>query len=425
MKKKIIFQKCHFNNIYFLFYIISTFINLLIENKLYPNKSEINDPEFKYFLPMRILNNLYISNISDFIAIIPYFISKRLLKKEESSDTNIKNEDNKYCDDPHHLIYNDYNRLISKKKKIILTFSFVIILDFLEKFALILYNIIYPDKRFDSYSFSCIIPFEIFFQFICSYFILKIHFYKLQYFSLFLNLGIFIIILIIDLINILKFNSFDGKTYYFYAFNIISYSIEHSLGKKILLYGFISIYLLIIIKGSIVLILVILFSLITFFVKKDIFSNIKFFLTNTKYILLIIAKIFSNFFVSLFTWLIIDRFSPNYLPLVLLFSEFCYFLVDIIYDSNNFKIFGWDLYIRIFLYLVSAIGVILHNEIVVINICNLGSDTKYFLNLKLENEELFTNSDNPEIIKRYETMIEMGSENGSSKDNRTEKSFLN
>ena len=64
---------------------------------------------------------------------------------------------------------------------------------------------------------------------------------------------------------------------------------------------------------------------------------------------------------------------------------------------------GWDIYIRIFLYIISFIGVIIHNEIVVINICNLGSDTKYFLDLQVELEEQFANTDNPEIIKWYET----------------------
>ena len=45
----------------------------------------------------------------------------------------------------------------------------------------------------------------------------------------------------------------------------------------------------------------------------------------------------------------------------------------------------------------------IHNEIVVINICNLDSDTKYFLDIKVELEEQFATTDNPEIIKRYQT----------------------
>ena len=112
----------------------------------------------------------------------------------------------------------------------------------------------------------------------------------------------------------------------------------------------------------------------------------------------------------MFLWLIIDRFSPNYLPFSLIFNEIIYFIVDVVYNKKTYETINWDLYFRIVLYVISFIGVMIHNEIVVINICNLGSDTKYFLDLKLENEELFTNTDNPEILKRYET-FEMDSVN--------------
>ena len=329
MGKKIIFQKCSFNNIYFLLYIIMDFINLLIEYHLYPNKNDINEPVFKYQLSFQVLNFIYIYNLSDFFAIIPYLIRKRLLKKKKMN-IHIKSEgNNSNLEDPS-LIYTDKNVLFFKKKKkaIILNLIFISILDFLQTFSKVLFSIIYPDKEITIYAFSCTVPFEITLQFVCSYFILKIHFYKLQYFSLLLNLGIFIIILIIDLINILKFDSFNGKMLYFYAFNIIFYSIEYSFVKKILLYGFISIYFLMLIKGCIVFFLVLLFSLIMFLVNKDNFSRIIFFLTHKKYIWLTIAKIFTNFFLSLFLWLIIDRFSPNYLPFSLLSREVIYIIID-------------------------------------------------------------------------------------------------
>ena len=308
-------------------------------------------------------------------------------------------------------------QLSDQKKKItILNLILISFLDFLQKFAFILYSIIYPDNEIIIYTFSCTVPFEIILQFICSYFILKIHFYKLQKFSLFLNLGIFTIILIIDIINIVIRQSFDPKSYIFYAFNIIIYSIEYSYVKKILLNGFISVYLLMIIKGSILFILVLLFSLIMLLTKKEIFPRIGFFLTHTKYILLIIAKIFTNFFVSLSTWLIIDRFSPNYFPFALIFNESCYFIVELIVGGDDYTIMGWDLYFRIFLYVISFIGVLIHNEIIIINICDLGSDTKYFLDLKVESEEIFSNADNPEIIKRYETLNEMETINEENKE---------
>ena len=270
-------------------------------------------------------------------------------------------------------------------------------------------------------SFSCIVPCEIIFQFICSYLILKIHFYKLQYFSLFLNLGIFIIILIIDLVNILSRNPFDGVIYCFYLINLVSYSIEYSLGKKIFLYGFLSVYSLMIIKGFISLILTLLFSLITFLVNKDIFSKIGFFFTVAKCVWLIIAKIFTMFFMELFIWLLMDRFAPNYYPIVQIFNEFVFFIFDVIDNSNDKKFRKWEMYFRIFLYLILIIGVLIHNEIVVINICNLGSDTKYFLDLELQKEELFTKTDNPDIIKRYETLMEMDSKDDNCVENEEEK----
>ena len=132
-----------------------------------------------------------------------------------------------------------------------------------------------------------------------------------------------------------------------------------------------------------------------------------FFFKKSKYIWLFIAKIFSSFFYTMINWLIIDKFSPNYLPLSLLIYEFCAFIIDLIYDPKIIKDCKWDFYIRIILYLISFIGVMMHNEIVVINICNLGSDTKYFLDLEVKNEELFANADNPEIIKRFDSLVEM------------------
>ena len=401
MDKKIIFQKCHLNNLYFLFYIIFAFINVLIDYNFF--KDEDNSS-----LPKKILTNLYIPNLSDFFAIIPYLIRKRLVKKKEGNINDIKIEDNNNSNESN-LIYNDYNISVTNKKKKTTLMSCIIvgILDFLEKFALILYFIIYPKNKFDIYTFSCIIPFEIICQFVCSYIILRIHFYKLQYFSLILNIGIFIIILCFDIDILVKDTSLNGKFFIFCAFNNIFYSIEYSLGKKIFLNGFISLYLLIIIRAIITLIFSILFSLIMFFVDKNIFLIIGNLFTQKAYIGLMIAKIFSIFFATICVWQIIDIFSPNYFPLSLLFYEFCSFIIEIIYQSCYFNFDNWKLYIRIFLYFISFIGVMIHNEVVVINICNLGSDTKYFLDIKVKSEELFAKTDNPEIMKRYDSFIEM------------------
>ena len=147
------------------------------------------------------------------MAVIPYLIRKRILKNKE---VNI---------DKSKLIYisGEKSELKKKKKEIILHFILIGVFDFLQKFAYVLYNIIFPDKDFVINPFSCTTQLEIIFQFLCCYFILKIFFYKLQYLALFLNIGIFVIILIIDIVNIFKFNLIDGNIYYFFALSIIFY----------------------------------------------------------------------------------------------------------------------------------------------------------------------------------------------------------
>ena len=119
-----------------------------------------------------------------------------------------------------------------------------------------------------------------------------------------------------------------------------------------------------------------------------------------------IAKIIINFFNELSLWIAVDGFSPNHTPIIIIGEEFCYFAEDLIDKDSLFKQMRGHKYIRIILYLVSLIGVLLHNEIIVTNICGLGSDTKYFLDIVANNDEEYNNTDNPDILKKFET-IEM------------------
>ena len=75
---------------------------------------------------------------------------------------------------------------------------------------------------------------------------------------------------------------------------------------------------------------------------------------------------------------------------------------------------GWDIYVRIFLYLILIIGVMIRNEIIIINICGLAFDTQYFLDLKVEIEQLYSDTDEPEILKRFETIDEMDDKNNDA-----------
>ena len=107
--------------------------------------------------------------------------------------------------------------------------------------------------------------------------------------------------------------------------------------------------------------------------------------------------------------MIIERFTPNYIPLAIIINGIIDFIISYVrFDIINVEIntFEWDFYVRIFLYIILTIGVLIYNEIIVINICGLASDTKYFLDLKLKNERLFSISDEPEVLKKFETFDE-------------------
>ena len=429
--KVIIFRKCNLNYIYFLLYTISYIIILVIEDFLVLDedfKNRENQKKTHYYeLSLEILN-LYIANISNFIAIIPYFIRKKLLginndNKEKEINLDRKNTKMSENKEQIELIYNDFAQYESEKRKNILMFYVFLVaaFDFLKDFSLIFFYIVFPKDKFHYAPFNGYVILDIILQFISSYLILKIHFYKLQYCSLYLNVAIFFSILIFDLLDIFVSQKIQGKIYIIYPFYIISYCLGYVYGKKAIILGYMSIYLIIIYKGVIKIILVAIFSSIVLIVKIDVFIDLGQYFSETKFILLIIAKVIANFFNDLFFWLIIDRFSPNYTPLILLVEEVCNFVEDLI-TKGVFKDMPPYKYVRILLYIISFIGVIIHNEIVVINICGLGSDTKYFLEHILKDEEEFSCSDNPNILKRYDSFIEMNYQNLNNENNERENS---
>ena len=137
MQRKIFFQKCNFNYIFFVFYIIVFIINIFIGLDNNPSilKFDGND---KYYLQLQILN-LFSRNISDFLAIIPYLIRKRIIRKKEENIENYKRENKKEKDDDLLLIYNDnkYIETEKKKKKYKILCIVVGALDMLQKFAFV------------------------------------------------------------------------------------------------------------------------------------------------------------------------------------------------------------------------------------------------------------------------------------------------
>ena len=411
MDKKIIFQKCSFNFIYFVLYFVMFFIDINLDYINIYNFNEENQKNLpNYKISSRLLFT-YMSILSNFLATIPYLIKKKYEKKQEDNEKDISNlkTDNNKDVDTQILIFNSlYENEKYKRTKISKFYSFLTSLfEFLSKISIIVFYMIFPDDLIDVYWCSFDIPYRIILLFIFSYFILRMHCYRLHYFTLFLSVIIFIIILTFDLLNIFYYDSADGKPYIisavFKAFEIL----EYSYGKKLLLYGFVSPYYLLIMKGFYEIFMLLIFSIIVLIVDKNIFVEMAEFFIDIKSIILLISKMIVYFFKELFLWLIMDRFSPNHFSLALILEEIFYFILDIIFDRVSNYIIKWDLYIRIFLFIILFIGVMIHNEIMIINICGLGSYTKYFLDLIVKNEEIYTKEDDPDVIKKYETVVEM------------------
>jgi len=205
MDKKIIFGKLNFNYIYILLYIIIIAINLEIDILDFTEETEFGE---NYYLVYKILY-LYINNFSKLLVIIPILIRmKNANKKNVNNKIDVSNLNKiKQSHESSNLIYNGINDTeISKRKKIFLFYSFLTsIFSFLAEFIGILFYIIYNDIdnkfEFEPYIFSHSVPFDSILQFISSHFILKIYFYKLQYFALSINIIIFIIFLIFFIFN--------------------------------------------------------------------------------------------------------------------------------------------------------------------------------------------------------------------------------
>ena len=94
--------------------------------------------------------------------------------------------------------------------------------------------------------------------------------------------------------------------YLFYPIYLIFFCLEYVYGKRVILFGYISIYINNY-KRSNKFIFAIVFSLFVFIFDKEILLNFFLYFKDIKRILLTIAKIITNFFTELSMWIIIYR----------------------------------------------------------------------------------------------------------------------
>ena len=211
-----------------------------------------------------------------------------------------------------------------------------------------------------------------------------------------------------------------------YFFSCLFLVLENTYGKKAMISGYISPYTLLIFKGIYKLLILIVFSIIflpiiyktydeSFF--KGIYTNLNF------SIIFVILNAIFPFFKDLFNWILIDKFSPSHLALSLILEDISYLIIFAFINPKSYKIENnsiaiFDVFARIFIYIILFIAAMIHNEIFIITKCGLGDNTKLFLDEKVKEEMMLSNleGENFEILKRYDTMIEMEMNNNNEEN---------
>ena len=447
--KAIIFQKLNFNYFFFLFYLIACLATSFID--VYSSNAEStdsnNETENNHFCNSNNnchlfdLINIFAATLSDFFAIIPYLIKRRStrqthkIKQDLPKDNEESDRTSSISSTSSSFIYNNlFEDQISKKSKYLNIYSFTVsFLDFCADIILFFYYaFLYGknEKNADYEGFFLLnstVIFQIVFQYCLSKLILRTEFYKHHYLSIAINVVSFIIIFIIDIIDS---KNHDRLFILFFSLYCIFLVLENTFGKKAMLYGYISPYTLLIYKGIFKLLLLIILSIIflptIYKINKYFFYDI--YNDLSKNIIVVFLNFIFTFFKDLFNWILIDRFSPCHLALSLILEDISYLIIYEVspFDNNENKnnavdenkIEVWEGFIRVFIYVILFIAAMIHNEIFIINKWGLGNNTKLFLDEKEKEEKILSSLDDGdmEILKRYDTMIEM-EENVKNEEN--------
>ena len=404
----IIFQKFNYNYIFFIFYLICCVVEAIIEKNIEEEQAKINEKEKGNFFKVVILITLC---LSDFLALIPYYINK-LLTKNKNKTITVKDKDKSSISNNDIFIYNNaYEDELRKKSTYLIIYTFIV--GFLDCLVQIVYCFYYMDDIFDSTSYYLFlrvnIIFQILSQYILSAIILKTHFYKHHYLSIIINAISFIILLIFDIRDEDDFEFFDSLLGLIF---LTFFTLGNAYGKKAMIYGYISPFALIIYKGIYKTILITIFLVIYIpimtSIEDNFFADINLFDSN-KTILTLMNLIF-NFLKDLFNWILIDRFSPSHLALSLIIENLSYFITYIIdYGGDNKGDYPiWEIVMRIVIHFILFIAALIHNEIFIITKWGLGENTKLFFDEKAKEEMLLSDPDTDEnFLKQYDSMIEL------------------
>ena len=429
----IVFQKPTKKHFFFLAFIVSSFIRFLCQERMVSNVKDIKDSPI-YIKELRYFD--FVTNIvGDLITGILHYLSELKRKNEYKKlrrQSLVLNPGSKLnINEPH--IYN-----IFSFKKVILEIS---ALDFICQFVLLIFTLIYGKDNVIPPEFTNIfLLLDILSRYLFSLIILKTYFYRHQYFSLLINLIVFIVLGFFDLSKFGKFD--DNKTIttvyaIFSAIRTILYSLEDVLNKIALTKESFTPYAILFYKGFYQLIFLFLpVTLIMIFFSggedndgKNYYNIFTFFWdaslkSKTLQKEIIFRILFGIFNIARCVLLVyvIDVFSSQHLSVLRILESLFIFIylyfMDITNqrsDEKNIKnLFGaYDIIIYIFCYFILVFTSFIHNEIMVIKLFGLDKFTEQGLQEQAKEDLMNAMNENNSSMSDEPTTDNNISENAS------------
>ena len=295
------------------------------------------------------------------------------------------------------------------------------IIDLLSQSCTLIYSFFYKEDEFNlpHYNKNITLVVDIISRFILNKIILKAEFYRHYYLSITLMIISFLILSISDI----YYMTHEDDTKYWIFFlktmlKIILYSFENVEGKIGLNSEFLNPYNLLFYKGIIQSIFLIIISLIFIILKEYYLFTGLFDNKENRFgfdtIILLIFYLLLNIITNICIWKIIDIYTVQHLTIGKGGSYFIFYLIAVIRKNLDYQK-GKKIYFFYFTdilgYFLLFIGTLIHNEIIILNFCNLNK----FTYKKLKEREKI------DLEYRYDT-VNTGSDNQSQKSSNSKKS---
>ena len=375
----ITFQKPNKFYFFYLAYFIAIFIRQLLNNVIRVKGKD----------KPKILLFTYILILSRILSFIPYFISRYLSKRKEKSDEN-------------KLIANYvYNKVLKKYgwKTLAKPIFILSLFGFFAEIPMVLFHLLSDKIYNDIYKPGIYSILNAVLIYIFAYFIFKPYIYKHHFLSFGINSICFLVSLTVDIVKIVMFRI---NVIYYYIFVIIRilrlifHCLLYCYSKKEFESSLLTPFSIIAFRSIYETLFLGIFSIPFTFIpisefykeeKEILFKGFIDYLSGMRLLYNIILLI-DDYLIDVFTMLIIDKFSPSHVALVITLESFGEKLYQIINNNIYGKSVPWEVYANFSLYFLVFIGAMIHNEIFIINKCGQNEKTKLYLDKEFNDENI-------------------------------------